>query len=141
MRLCVCEHDKNSHAHLTDWLQSAGPSVSIFCLGNSDVPLPFLNRGIKSCFCSALQDPSTAAKLTTMLLAMADVRAVLVVLASRLAALRAAAALAASGGADLRAEAEEGLRVFAPLANRLGVWSLKAELEDLCFLVSLAVFQ
>jgi hypothetical protein len=43
----------------------------------------------------------------------------------------------AAGGADLRAEAEQGLRVWAPLANRLGVWSLKAELEDLCFLVSL----
>jgi (p)ppGpp synthase/HD superfamily hydrolase len=42
---------------------------------------------------------------------------------------------AAAGGADLRAEAEQGLRVWAPLANRLGVWSLKAELEDLCFLV------
>ena len=43
---------------------------------------------------------------------------------------------AAAGGTDLRAEAEQGLRVWAPLANRLGVWSLKAELEDLCFLVS-----
>ena len=42
---------------------------------------------------------------------------------------------AAAGSADLRAEAQEGLAVFAPLANRLGVWSLKAELEDLCFLV------
>lgn len=44
-------------------------------------------------------------------------------------------AAAAAGGADLRAEAEQGLQVWAPLANRLGVWSLKAELEDLCFLV------
>jgi hypothetical protein len=44
---------------------------------------------------------------------------------------------AAAGGADLRAEAEHGLRVWAPLANRLGVWGLKAELEDLCFLVGL----
>ncbi len=128
---------------MSDWLQSAG-SGSNFCLGNSTwhhVPLLVLHGGINSFYCSALQDPSTAAKLTTMLLAMADVRAVLVVLASRLAALRAAAALAAAGGADLRAEAEEGLRVFAPLANRLGVWSLKAELEDLCFLVSLCVLR
>ena len=38
------------------------------------------------------QDSGTAAKLTTMLLAMADVRAVLVVLASRLQRLRSAAA-------------------------------------------------
>ena len=78
-----------------------------------------------------------------MLLAMADVRAVLVVLAGRLARLRpaaeaAVAAVSGSGGvagAAARAEAREGLRVFAPLANRLGVWSLKAELEDLCFQV------
>jgi (p)ppGpp synthase/HD superfamily hydrolase len=40
------------------------------------------------------QEPETASKLTTMLLAMADVRAVLVALAARLARLRSAAALA-----------------------------------------------
>mmetsp|Transcript_8405 Transcript_8405/g.25207 ORF Transcript_8405/g.25207 Transcript_8405/m.25207 type:complete len:884 (+) Transcript_8405:164-2815(+) len=91
--------------------------------------------------CTALQadqtakEAGTAAKLQTMLLAMADVRAVLVVLAAKLQSLRASAAAAASGAADLRVEAEEGLRVFAPLANRMGVWSVKAELEDLCFLV------
>ena len=27
----------------------------------------------------------------------------------------------------------ESLRVFAPIANRLGIWKWKAELEDLCF--------
>ena len=31
--------------------------------------------------------------------------------------------------------AREALGVFAPLANRLGVWSIKAELEDLAFKV------
>ena len=34
-----------------------------------------------------------------------------------------------------REAAEEALAVFAPLANRLGVWSIKAELEDLAFKV------
>ena len=29
--------------------------------------------------------------------------------------------------------AQESMDIFSPLANRLGVWSLKAELEDLCF--------
>jgi GTP pyrophosphokinase len=82
-----------------------------------------------------MQDTSVATQLTTMLLDMGDVRAVLVVLASKLQHMRSNAAAAASGTIDLRVEAEEGLRVFAPLANRLGVWKLKAELEDLCFMV------
>ncbi len=33
------------------------------------------------------------------------------------------------------AAAAEALGVFAPLANRLGVWSIKADLEDLAFKV------
>lgn len=87
--------------------------------------------------CYAPQEPASAgeadsSKLTTMLLAMADVRAVLVNLAARLHQLRG---LAAGGGGNGTALAEEMLRVFAPLANRLGVWSLKAEMEDLCFQV------
>lgn len=35
------------------------------------------------------------------------------------------------------AGAAEALGVFAPLANRLGVWSIKADLEDLAFKVSI----
>lgn len=83
----------------------------------------------------AVKEVHTAAQLTTMLLEMADVRAVLMVLANKLQHMRSGAAAAASGSTDLRVEAAEGLRVFAPLANRLGVWKLKAELEDLCFMV------
>jgi GTP pyrophosphokinase len=49
------------------------------------------------------------------------------VLADRLQQLR-------SQPAD-RTAAREALDVFAPLANRLGVWSIKAELEDLAFKV------
>ncbi|BDA50323.1 probable GTP diphosphokinase RSH3, chloroplastic [Coccomyxa sp. Obi] len=59
-----------------------------------------------------------------MLLAMQDVPAVLIVLADSLQALRARPTAAA---------AAEALGVFAPLANRLGVWSIKADLEDLAF--------
>ena len=52
------------------------------------------------------------------------------VLADRVQALRA----------DAREDAaREALAVFAPLANRLGVWSLKAELEDLAFKVRCAL--
>ena len=81
--------------------------------------------------------PGDEAKLTRMLLAMADVRVVLIVLAARLHHLRGLAARR-PGGSPGSALADETLRVFAPLANRLGVWSLKAEMEDLCFQVRAA---
>ena len=70
--------------------------------------------------------------LRGMLVAMADVRVVLIKLADRLHNMRTVAALPE---ATARRMAAETLAVFAPLANRLGVWSLKAEMEDLCFAV------
>ncbi|WP_242479375.1 RelA/SpoT family protein [Lamprobacter modestohalophilus] len=67
--------------------------------------------------------------LRRMLLAIAeDVRAILVVLAERLYLMRAAKQLPAE---RLRELAEDTTRLYAPLANRLGVWQLKWELEDL----------
>jgi len=71
-----------------------------------------------------------AQRLSAMLLAMADARVVLVKLADRLQHMRGMTALSAGAAA---AAAGEALDVFAPLANRLGVWSIKAELEDLAF--------
>ncbi len=65
-----------------------------------------------------------------MLLAMADVKAVLVKLADRLDNLRTAPV-----GQSLEVAAREALDIFGPLANRLGVWSIKAEMEDLAFQV------
>ena len=67
-----------------------------------------------------------------MLLAMADVRVVLIKLADRLHNLRTISALPA---ASQQRVASETLAVFVPLAARLGVWSLKAEMEDACFRV------
>ncbi|HEY5307229.1 MAG TPA: bifunctional (p)ppGpp synthetase/guanosine-3',5'-bis(diphosphate) 3'-pyrophosphohydrolase, partial [Casimicrobiaceae bacterium] len=71
-----------------------------------------------------------AENLRKMLLAMVeDIRVVLIKLAERTQALRTLV----SGDAVLRSEvAREVLDLFAPLANRLGVWQLKWELEDLC---------
>lgn len=68
--------------------------------------------------------------LRKMLLAMVtDVRAVLVILAERLWQLRVAKHLSKTEQEML---ANETLAVFAPLANRLGIWQLKWEIEDLC---------
>jgi GTP pyrophosphokinase len=70
-----------------------------------------------------------AENLRKMLLAMVeDIRVVLIKLAERTQALRALM----SGDAQWRERtAQEVLDLFAPLANRLGVWQLKWELEDL----------
>ena len=69
--------------------------------------------------------------LRRMLLAMADdIRVVLLCLASRLQTLRARAR---AREAVERRMAQETLDVLAPLANRLGLWQIKWELEDLAF--------
>ncbi|MDR3322945.1 MAG: HD domain-containing protein, partial [Zoogloeaceae bacterium] len=69
--------------------------------------------------------------LRKMLLAMVeDIRVVLLRLASRTQTLRYCAA----HPDELRVEvAKETLALYSPLANRLGVWELKWELEDLSF--------
>src|SRR5258706_8279233 len=73
-----------------------------------------------------------AENLRKMLLAMVeDIRVVLVKLAERTQALRFLVG-SETASADARAHAaRETLDLFAPLANRLGVWQLKWELEDL----------
>lgn len=66
-----------------------------------------------------------------MLLAFSrDLRVVMLRLASRLQTLRHYAATKAPVPAGL---ASEALQVFAPLANRLGIWEIKWEMEDLAF--------
>ena len=69
--------------------------------------------------------------LRKMLLAMVeDIRVVLLRLASRTQTLRW---FVNSPEAARRELARETLDIYAPLANRLGVWQLKWELEDLSF--------
>ncbi len=66
-----------------------------------------------------------------MLLAFSrDLRVVMLRLASRLATLRHFAAIKIEPPPGLAAES---LQVFAPLANRLGIWEIKWEMEDLAF--------
>jgi GTP pyrophosphokinase len=70
-------------------------------------------------------------RVRKMLLAFSrDLRVVLLMLASRLQTLRW---YAASKTGCPQAVAEESQAVFAPLANRLGIWQIKWEMEDLAF--------
>ena len=70
-------------------------------------------------------------RVRKMLLAFShDLRVVLLRLASRLQTLRY---YAASKQPCPRAMVRETQQVFAPLANRLGIWQIKWELEDLSF--------
>jgi GTP pyrophosphokinase len=69
--------------------------------------------------------------LRKMLLAMVeDIRVVLIKLAERTQAMRE---LARADEGARRHVAREVQDIFAPLANRLGVWQVKWELEDLSF--------
>ena len=76
-------------------------------------------------------DPGQAEALRKMLLAViGDVRLVIVRLAEQLQKMRSAKLEDAATQRKLAIETRE---VYAPLANRLGVWQLKWELEDLAF--------
>ena len=92
-------------------------------LGRFGLPADWTpDRGLES---------SQAEALRKMLLAVVgDVRLVVVKLAEQLQRMRTAKSLEASLRRKLAIETRE---VYAPLANRLGVWQVKWELEDLAF--------
>ncbi|KAF5745557.1 hypothetical protein HS088_TW07G01149 [Tripterygium wilfordii] len=71
-----------------------------------------------------------ADRLHTMFLAMADARAVLIKLADRLHNMMTLDALPL---VKQQRFAKETLEIFAPLASRLGIYTWKVQLENLCF--------
>ncbi|KAG9146812.1 hypothetical protein Leryth_005134 [Lithospermum erythrorhizon] len=71
-----------------------------------------------------------ADRMHTMFLAMADARAVLIKLADRLHNMMTLDALPLKKRERF---AKETLEIFAPLANRLGIYTWKERLENLCF--------
>jgi len=98
-------------------------ALALSQLGHFGLPADWTpDRGLES---------GQAEALRKMLLAViGDVRLVVVRLAEQLQKMRSARSVGAPLQRKLAVEARE---VYAPLANRLGVWQVKWELEDLAF--------
>ena len=114
-------------------LQTFGPSVAQLFVGvHRMASMQGLSKAADNAVTAAQQAQQTEA-LRKMLLAMVDdVRVVLIKLAERLVSLRSAAlSTEARRTESAQAEARQVMDIFAPLANRLGVWQIKWELEDL----------
>ncbi len=120
--------------HLADWrevlTERFGRNVTRLVEGISDMERLRQFSEIRE---ASIQDKNEAAQqvegLRKMLLAMVeDIRVVLIKLAERTQAMRN---LSGASPETQRHIAHETHSIFAPLANRLGVWQLKWELEDL----------
>ncbi|MDO5686155.1 MAG: bifunctional (p)ppGpp synthetase/guanosine-3',5'-bis(diphosphate) 3'-pyrophosphohydrolase [Neisseria sp.] len=120
-------------AYLPDWREklTAAADISVVRLVEGIDQVQKLTE-----FVNAPENPQERAQqaetMRKMLLAMvSDIRVVLIKLAMRTRTMQYLGRVADSP--LKRAIAKETTEVFAPLANRLGVWQLKWQLEDLGF--------
>ena len=118
-------------------LETFGPSIAQLFVGvHRMASMQGLSKPAETASVTAATQAQQAQQteaLRKMLLAMVDdVRVVLIKLAERLVSLRSAALSTEARRTDsAQAEARQVMDIFAPLANRLGVWQIKWELEDL----------
>ena len=115
-------------------LETFGPNIAQLFVGvHRMASMQGLSKTADSGTVTAAQQAQQTEALRKMLLAMVDdVRVVLIKLAERLVSLRSAAlSTEARRTESAQAEARQVMDIFAPLANRLGVWQIKWELEDL----------
>jgi GTP pyrophosphokinase len=123
-------HDvvEDTNATLEEVEREFGPRVAALVDGVTKMDVIGEAKGL-----SAInkREHAQAESLRKMLLAMAeDVRVVLIKLADRLHNMRTLSHLPEDKQKRI---ARETMDIFAPLANRLGIWQLKWELEDLSF--------
>ena len=121
-------HDvvEDTGVKLEDLKRDFGPRIAALVDGVTKMKVIQEFRGDTG---GARHEHAQAESLRKMLLAMAeDVRVVLIKLADRLHNMRTLGALPEDK--QLRI-ARETMDIYAPLANRLGIWQMKWELEDL----------
>jgi GTP pyrophosphokinase len=125
----ACEHLNKPQEVIT---KAFGESYATLALETTQ--LVQIQRQARAASLNTTVSPGAASQtdnIRKMLLAFSrDLRVVMLRLASRLQTLRH---YAASKTAVPQAVAAEALHVFAPLANRLGIWQIKWEMEDLAF--------
>jgi len=127
-------HDtvEDTSVKLEDIQRDFGPEVSTLVDGVTKLDeLPRVSRGSSRTKADSQRAELAKETLRKTFLAMGDdVRVVVIKLADRLHNMRTLSYLPVEKRERI---ALETLEIFAPLANRLGIWQMKWELEDLSF--------